>query len=101
MAVDTDPENQAGSNEQTPLLGDRRASGAPPEELHEQTPLLDGQESAPRDEDAQAAQPELPPKKQRSRSWWLWRLFWTIVAVAILTVFIKGWIDADDVHVSD
>ena len=91
-----DPENQAGSDEQTPLLGERRESGA--EHETEQTPLLDGQASI-HDEHEQAALLEPPPWK-RTRSWWFWRILWTIVAALILAVFIKGWIDADDTHVS-
>ena len=91
-----DPENQAGSNEQTPLLVERRASE--PEHEHEHTPLLDGQEP-PGDEHEQAALLE-PPAWKRTKGWWFWRIFWTIVAALILAVFIKGWIDADDTHVS-
>ena len=92
-----DPENQAGSDEQTPLLFERRASGAGHE--HEQTPLLDGQ-NPPGDEHDQAALLE-PPAWKRTKGWWFWRIFWTIVAALILAVFIKGWIDADDTHVSE
>ncbi|RYP08774.1 hypothetical protein DL764_001685 [Monosporascus ibericus] len=92
MAANNDSESQMGSNEQTPLLSERR----PSREEHQQTPLLEGQET-PRDEHEQAALLEPPPEK-RTRSWWFRRIFWAIVAVVILAVFIKGWIDADDTH---
>ncbi|RYP34108.1 hypothetical protein DL767_004443 [Monosporascus sp. MG133] len=92
MAANNDSESQMGSNEQTPLLSERR----PSREEHEQTPLLEGQEMLP-DEHEQAALLESPPEK-RTRSWWLRRIFWAVVAAVILAVFIKGWIDADDTH---
>ena len=81
-----------GSNEQTPLLSERR----PSREEHEQTALSEGQET-PRDEHEQAALLEPPPEK-RTRSWWFQRIFWAVVAAVILGIFIKGWIDADDTN---
>ncbi|KAK7753179.1 hypothetical protein SLS62_004912 [Diatrype stigma] len=122
-ANSSDPESQRriSSDEQTPLLGDRRASASASEteehhdndheqqqQQHEQTRLLengDGRGSPsllPRDEHEQAALLEPPPeKRQRTRSWWAWRVFWAILAAAVLAVFIKGWIDADNTQVSD
>jgi uncharacterized membrane protein YraQ (UPF0718 family) len=72
MAHDGDPENQTNiaSNEQTPLLDDH-------------------QSDQDRDEDPDQKGPE----KKRA-SWYIWRIFWAIVAALILAVFIKGWIDA-------
>jgi hypothetical protein len=36
-----------------------------------------------------------------SNTWlYLWRGFWVLLAILIIAVFIKGWIDADDVNVS-
>ncbi|RYP47952.1 hypothetical protein DL768_006107 [Monosporascus sp. mg162] len=92
MAANNDSDSRLGSNEQTPLLSERR----PSREEHEQTPLLEGQEM-PRDEREQAALLEPPPEK-RTRSWWFRRIFWAVIAAVIMAVFIKGWIDADDTH---
>lgn len=52
----------------------------------EETPLLTDQ--AP---DEQPHQKEL---EKRKASWYIWRLFWILVAALILGVFIKGWVDA-------
>lgn len=38
---------------------------------------------------------ELP--KQRTKTWWFWRILWTVLAALVLAVFIKGWVDAKDV----
>lgn len=119
-ANSSDPESQREgiSDEQTPLLGDNRQASASETDLEqqqqqqqqqsEQTPLLengDGRGSPsplPRDEHEQAALLEPPPEKQqRTRSWWAWRIFWAILAAAVLAVFIKGWIDADNTQVSE
>lgn len=35
---------------------------------------------------------ESPAK--HATSWYIWRIVWTLVAILILTVFVKGWIDA-------
>lgn len=60
---------------------------------HEETPLLHREESNL--EQASSSEPE-----NKRRSWFLWRLLWAVVAAVILTVFIKGWIDAgSDVNV--
>jgi hypothetical protein len=41
-----------------------------------------------------------PPQKEPSRIWqYVWRGFWAVVALLIVAVFVKGWIDADDVNV--
>lgn len=53
---------------------------------HEETPLLNGEQSSPRVDD-----PESEPGRG---SWSYWRLFWAVVAVVVAIVFIKGWIDA-------
>jgi hypothetical protein len=42
-----------------------------------------------------------PPQKVRSRTWqYAWRGFWIAFGLLIVAVFVKGWIDADDVNVS-
>lgn len=66
MALDRDAENQIDNNEQTPLLNDHQSDQQPDEDSHE----------------------------RKQASWYAWRIFWGIVAILILVVFIKGWIDA-------
>lgn len=70
MAQDGDAENQTHVNEQTPLLED---------------PQPDQQLDPNGDE---------PKQKQKQASWYIWRIFWAIVAAVFLAIFIKGWIDA-------
>ena len=72
---DVDAENQRPAvDEETPLLSDE----------------LTGEEQAP-----DSKEPEPTPA-----SWWLWRVFWVVVAALVLALFIKGWIDAgSDVNV--
>ena len=72
MAHDGDPENQTNleSNEQTPLLDDHQSDQS-------------------RDED-----PDPKGHEKKPASWYIWRIFWAIIAALILVVFIKGWIDA-------
>jgi hypothetical protein len=75
MAVNGDEENQTVSNEQTPLLNDEQS-------------------------DDQADQDTEEPKQVGQARWYIWRVFWVVVAALILAVFIKGWIDAgSDVNV--
>lgn len=57
------------------------------EDHDEETPLLHGEVSN------QQQVNQLEPEK-KPHSWFLWRILWAVVAVVILTVFIKGWIDA-------
>ncbi|KAK1761744.1 mitochondrial carrier domain-containing protein [Phialemonium atrogriseum] len=54
---------------------------------HEETPLLN-------EEQLDQHQVDQKQPQKRRRSWYLWRIFWAVVAIVILTVFIKGWIDA-------
>ncbi|KAF7563118.1 hypothetical protein G7046_g1002 [Stylonectria norvegica] len=63
----------------------------------EQTPLLVGQPQI-ENEDAQDAQSESsePTLEKRPKSWYAWRIFWTLFAAIVIAVFVKGWIDADD-----
>ncbi|KAF5026998.1 hypothetical protein F66182_872 [Fusarium sp. NRRL 66182] len=75
MSTQNDPETAQRSTEQTPLLADQ--------------PQRDGGE----DESQPDAEPTL---ETRPRSWYAWRIFWAVLAIAVLAVFIKGWIDADD-----
>lgn len=71
----------------------------------ERTPLLNGAhaaESAQNDRDSDdATLLDQPPQPQRTAGWYLWRAFWVVLGALVLAVFIKGWIDADDVNVRD
>lgn len=43
----------------------------------------------------------LEPDKTSSKTWhYVWRSFWCLFALLVIAVFVKGWIDADDVNVS-
>lgn len=73
---------------------------APPQHT-EQTPLLAGQAEEGRDEHEEAALLEPPQNEaKRTRGWWFWRILWAVLAALVLAVFIKGWVDAEDVDVS-
>lgn len=67
----------------------------------EETPLLAAAHDEGRDEHEQAEllEPQQSESK-RTRSWWFWRILWTILGALVLAIFIKGWIDAKDVDVS-
>ena len=62
--------------------------------VDERAPLLD------RETQAEAGEALPTPKKERT--WWTigWSIVWTVLGVFVLAVFIKGFIDADDVDVS-
>lgn len=71
--------------EETPLLASRdHQSGENGHDEHEEAALLE------------------PPQSEtkRTKSWWFWRILWTVLAALLLAVFIKGWIDAKDIDVS-
>lgn len=68
----------------------------------ERAPLL-AQQAAPYDADARAEPDDSSSviAKDASRTWlYIWRISLGILAIIVLVVFIKGWIDADDVDVS-
>jgi uncharacterized membrane protein YraQ (UPF0718 family) len=75
MAQNQDAEGQApisnSSNEQTPLLADPQP-----------------------DQNVEQQDEEVAEKKVRKASWYIWRLFWFVIAALILAAFIKGWVDA-------
>lgn len=85
MSAPPDLEGRPRSNEQTPLLAEQQPAVA---NEHEAAALLepqgDGNEEG---------------KRGGQVGWWLWRIFWVLLAAAILAVFIKGWIDARDTDV--
>ena len=64
--------------------------------VDEETPLINGGAELTNEEQEEDSKEPEPSRV----SWWLWRLLWFIVATLLLTVFIKGWIDAgSDVNV--
>lgn len=68
----------------------------------EETPLLAAAREEGRDEHEEAALLEpSQDESKRTKSWWFWRILWTVLAALVLAVFIKGWIDAKDVDVRD
>lgn len=81
MAAQIDPESLQRSTEQTPLLAEQPSDSA-------------------RDEADNEAEPE-PTPERRPKSWYAWRIFWALLAIAILAVFIKGWVDSDSKEVSN
>jgi hypothetical protein len=65
---------------------------------HEQTSLLEDHQS-----DYQQSEENENENgyEQNKLGWYIWRIFWTIVAALVLVIYIKGWIDAGgDVDVS-
>lgn len=77
-----------------------RASAPSPPPYTEETPLLASQAEEGRNEHEEAALLEPPQSEtRRTKSWWFWRILWTLLAALVLAVFIKGWVDAKDVEV--
>lgn len=62
--------------------------------VDERTPLLD--------REVQAEAGEVPPPPTEKRTWWTigWYTVFTIFGVFVAAVFVKGFMDADDVEVS-
>lgn len=79
MARDDDSNKQPALDEETPLLVEQRSD-------HES----DSQSVAPEEND----EPESEPTPPKTRSWYLWRLLWTIAGALVIALFIKGWVDA-------
>ncbi|KAK7432983.1 hypothetical protein QQZ08_000454 [Neonectria magnoliae] len=78
MTLEADRESPQRTTEHTPLLGDQ----LPPQSEDAQS-------------DAQSEASESTPEK-RTRSWYVWRVFWAVLGAIVLGVFVKGWIDADE-----
>lgn len=75
MAIDE--ERQTAATEHTPLLGESTdAAGS-------------NDDNNASDTTKQDIAPE--PK---TKSWYAWRVFWTLLGAGILFIFIKGWVDA-------
>lgn len=81
MASHRDMENGSTSTEREPLLSPSQDGGrgtAPP--VHDTMP-----------------EPQSEASKRRNYGW---RGFWIVVTILIVAVFVKGWIESDDVDVS-
>lgn len=63
----------------------------------EREPLLS------RESQIEAGEPEASAPPEKKRSWWTigWYAVFTVVGVVLLALFIKGFIEADDVEVSN
>lgn len=79
MSSHGDTENQMASSrdEETPLLAGHRT------ESIEQT-------SGPNE----LGRPDDKNPEPKTRSWYLWRVFWVLVVALVLGVFLQGWINA-------
>ncbi|KAG8792099.1 hypothetical protein FRC12_007210 [Ceratobasidium sp. 428] len=69
---------------------DRQLNGAEYPSTDERAPLL-----PPPSGDGEAPDVE---QKPRTWGWYAWRVFWALFGILVLALFIKGWIDADDVE---
>jgi uncharacterized membrane protein YraQ (UPF0718 family) len=77
MSTQSDPEAHIRSDEQTPLLAEQHA-----------------------ETEQAGTEPEIEPTpEKRAKSWYAWRIFWAVLAIVVLAVFIKGWIDSDETEV--
>ncbi|KAK8867604.1 mitochondrial carrier domain-containing protein [Apiospora arundinis] len=112
---DLETQDQPGGSERTPLLQQheqyQHQQKKAPLTLVPPHPIEDTHDDASNDpsrapnegdEQHEAAallepQPHESPR-QRTRSWWFWRILWAVLAALVLAVFIKGWIDAKDVE---
>lgn len=82
MTYSHEPDTGSVPNERAPLLGNDNARHDAAAISEEDEPLLE-------------------PEKARSKIWYYaWRGFWLTLAILVVAVFVKGWIDADDVNVS-
>lgn len=73
-----------------------------PESLHEpteQTALLRDDRAQAEDDQSVRSEAEATPQETRSRSWYAWRIFWAVLAIVVIAVFVKGWIDSDETEV--
>ncbi|KAF6811932.1 mitochondrial carrier protein [Colletotrichum musicola] len=103
MSAEADVENQRQStDEQTPLLG--RSAGDEEAANRQASPdRRDGDDERRESVDPEqvyliAPNPEEEEKPKRTTGWWLWRAFWAVLAILVLAVFIKGWVDAKDTN---
>lgn len=69
----------------------------------ERAPLL-GREDVRRDTDTpdEESESSIEPLKASSRTWeYVWKGCLLVLSILIIALFVKGWIEADDVDVSD
>lgn len=69
----------------------------------ERAPLLGNNDTRSQDriDEASDGEESIQPEKETSRTWeYVWKACLTILAILVIAVFVKGWIDADDVNVS-
>lgn len=81
MAERRDLENASTPDERAPLLAPQRSDGGvatPPEE-------------------EPAVRPQSETSKRREYGW---RGFWIVTVILVIALFVKGWIESDDVDVS-
>jgi hypothetical protein len=81
MATRSDIEHGSAPGEREPLLAPQQSEGDATASL----------------EDDSAPEPQSEASKRREYGW---RGFWIVVAILIVAVFVKGWIESDDVDVS-
>lgn len=81
MASHCDIETGSTPDERAPLLASQRA---------------EREATAPPEDDA----PPEPQSEASKRREYGWRGFWIVVALLTIAVFVKGWIESDDVEVS-
>ncbi|KAI8304097.1 hypothetical protein K4K59_012916 [Colletotrichum sp. SAR11_240] len=104
MASQTDLESQRkATDERTPLLGasaeDEEATRPPPAYQDRRAGDNEHDENQdPEQVDLIAPSPDEEEKPKRTTGWWLWRGFWAVLAIFVLAVFIKGWVDAKDTN---
>ncbi|KAJ4361484.1 hypothetical protein N0V95_001821 [Ascochyta clinopodiicola] len=79
MVARRDLENGSTSDERAPLLAPSRSENVG---------------AAPTEEEELAAKPQSEASKRREYGW---RGFWIVVAILIVALFVKGWIESDDV----
>ena len=77
------------------------SGGVIPAEANERQPLLDPQRDAVRaDFEDSLGEPEaLPPRRKRSKAEIAWYILLGLLSAFVLAVFIKGFIDSEDVDV--
>lgn len=83
MAANRDLENASTSDERAPLLAPQRS---------------DDNVDASREEQEPAPKPQSEASKRREYGF---RGFCIVVAILLIALFVKGWIESDDVDVSD
>lgn len=82
MASHHDVETGSTPDERAPLLAPQRS---------------DGDAIVPPQDDDAAPEPQSEASKRREYGW---RGFWIVVVLLVIAVFVKGWIESDDVEVS-